>query len=305
MKKLLSISLLALSGIFSTNVAFAQCGKNDTILFLGSLRYNNVVMAESFLKNNCVSWDEKTKKMTFKQIKTVDEIKLIEKYNRGLNLESFKGEHSKDLLSSMLYESIYPRTENILAEEEKETQALLNKAGANNKFNYNWRQTTDDKDKLLDYLAKKNVENVKVNLDVVGNSVLNYMILANKPNLIKYSYTALGDKKIWIKPNSDGFFAIHFLFSPLLKNKNVATLNDVALKEIPVAYLLNAGQLKLGTGKTYDFFQYAELMKENNPDLYKKLKDKYQFEVKGINNAADVKKYINDKITFKDLLNKD
>lgn len=306
MKRIISASLLTLSGILMSNLAFAQCNtQNDTILFLGSLRYNNLKKTEELLKNNCIVWNDKTKKMTFKQIKTTEQLQLIEKYNRGLHLEGYKLELSQDLFSSTLMSEIFPKSAQVEAKEEQETETMLNNAGNKGQLNYSWRQTGEDKTKLLNYLGQKNLENVSFNKDVIGNSVLVYIILANRPELIRYSYTGLGDKKIWTKENNSGFYPIHFIFSPLLRTKNVSELNDKILKEVPVSYLLNAPQLKLGTGKSYDFFQFAELMKENNPDFYKKLKEKYKFEVTSTNSSSDIKKLINNELVLKGLKNTD
>lgn len=86
------------------------------------------------------------------------------------------------------------------------------------------------------------------------------------------------------------------MFSPLLKGKNVAELNNKMLKDTPTSYIINTN-LSLGTDKSYDYFQFAELMKENNPDLYDKLKIKYKFEIKNINKNKEVINFLNNKLS--------
>ena len=82
------------------------------------------------------------------------------------------------------------------------------------------------------------------------------------------------------------FHWLEYFYSPFL-----LTLY-LLLKDTPTSYIINT-TLSLGTDKFYDYFQFAELMKENNPDLYDKLKIKYKFEIITININKEVINFLN------------
>ena len=296
-KLLLALSIMSLSGLVSAQT----CTKDDTVLYIGSLRYNNLPMQEYYLKNKCVILDDKTKNMIVNQVKTMESVLLLEK-NVNLDPKYLKSFSNIDWLSIVLLREILAKNiQEQSIKEEEATSKYLKSINGSNKLNFNWRQTDDDKNKLIEYLAKNYSKGYTVNKDDFGNTDLIYMLLDNKPEYINYMYTAYGDKNLWLKKNKSYFSALHYMFSPLLKGKNVEALNDKVLKEIPVSYILNLGNydsLVNGKESMYDYFQFADLMKENNPDFFQKLQSKYKAQISGVVTSAEIIQDINRKLSL-------
>ena len=185
-KLLLALSIMSLSGLVSAQT----CTKDDTVLYIGSLRYNNLPMQEYYLKNKCVILDDKTKNMIVNQVKTMESVLLLEK-NVNLDPKYLKSFSNIDWLSIVLLREILAKNiQEQSIKEEEATSKYLKSINGSNKLNFNWRQTDDDKNKLIEYLAKNYSKGYTVNKDDFGNTDLIYMLLDNKPEYINYMYTS-------------------------------------------------------------------------------------------------------------------
>jgi hypothetical protein len=107
----------------------------------------------------------------------------------------------------------------------------------------------------------------------MGNTALTYVIATNHPEYLEQALGGLREKEIFIKVNRMGVTPLHIAFSPLLKGKDTTELSKKLINMVPVSYMIN------NVIWNYDFFQFAEAFKENNPIFYKMLKEKYKFEV--------------------------
>lgn len=293
MKKVV-LSLLATIAIFSQAQA-QNCNKEKTETVLAAaLHYNNLLVEENILKSGCITKNDRTLNIIVNQAQTVESVLLIEKYMPNIQFNNLKGNGNVDWLSNLLLKDILKQKnpeKNL--EEEKEIQSFLSNNIPSNKFNYQFKPTLSDTNKLLNYVGKKYNQDYTFLDDNYGYSALIYIIVDNRPDLINYVYKDYDSKKLWITQTKSKFSPIHFLFSPLLKGKDVAQMNDRVLKDVPVSYLINVPQLRLIDNRMYDFFQFAELMKDNNPDFYKKLKAKYKFETQSVYDTPEMRKFIN------------
>lgn len=126
---------------------------------------------------------------------------------------------------------------------------------------------------LLDILAKDYAKNSSPNKDKMKNTALTYVIANNYPEYLEQSLGRLREKEMFIQINGKGVNPLHIAFSPLLKSKNTEELSKKLINMVPVSYMIN------NIIWNYDYFQFAEAFKENNPTFYKMLKEKYKFEV--------------------------
>lgn len=294
MMKKLVLTLLTTFAVFSQAQA-QNCNKekSETVL-AASLHYNNLFETEKILKSGCITKNDRALNIIVNQAQTVESVMLVEKYMPSVKYHNLKGNGNVDWLSALLLKEITTqKNPKKIIEEEKEIQSFLGKNIPANNFNYQFKPTITDANKLLNYVGKKYKEEYTFLPDNYGYNALVYILAANRADLINYVYKDYDSKKIFITPTKSKFAPIHFLFSPLLKGKNTSQLSDKILRDIPVSYFINTPQLKIMDSRIYDFFQFAELMKDNNPDFYRKLKAKYKFETKSVYDTPEVRKFIN------------
>lgn len=296
LNSLLLLSLITISTISNASISCAKNQEDNMILFVGSLRYNNLEVEKELLKNKCVVNLSSKDNYILEDVNTVEALDIILKNNKAFILNDARMDLNRDFFSDLLLREVNKvEREKIFKKEDPEIRQRISKVDVNNLLNKSWKPSEEDYNKLLNFVGSSYYNNSTNLKDNKGEYAINYVILANKPELIKYSYTVFTGKKAWTIKNNNGFSALHFMFSPSLKNKDVKKLNDLMLKEVPVSYLINTNLL-LGTGKTFDYFQFAELMKNNNPDLYQKLKNMYKFEIKNLNNDKTVISFIENKL---------
>jgi hypothetical protein len=298
MKKNLLVILIFYALI---NISYAQqilCGKTEEdnyTLLVGSIRYNNLNIEKSILQK-CFKKIKLNDFFILEDIYTKEALEILLNSDKTLNLNDLKS-NNRDFFSTLLLRDIKKNEK--LAQYKVENNEIIDKINSVDKYNLinkKWMSNDEDYKKLLEFVANQYYSNLTIPKDSSNKSAIYYVILANKPNLLQYSYTLLNGKKSWILKDGNGLSPIHYMFSPLLKGKNVSELNDKMLKDTPTSYLINT-ILNLDIDKSYDYFQFAELMKENNPDLYAKLKSKYKFEIKNLNKNKEVIKLLNNKLS--------
>lgn len=293
MKKIALLLLMTIGISFQAQAQNCNKEKTETVL-AAALHYNNLVVEEKMLKSGCVTKNDRTLNIIVNQAQTVESVLLIEKYMPNIQFNNLKGNGNVDWLSTLLLKDILKqKNPQQFIEDDKEIQSFLMKNIPVNNFNYQFKPTSLDNNKLLNYVGKKYNEDYSFFEDNYGYSALVYIVAANRPDLINYVYKDYDSKKTWITPTKSKFTPLHFLFSPLLKGKDVSQLNDKVLKDVPVSYLINVPQLRLMDSRIYDFFQFAELMKDNNPDFYRKLKARYKFEIQSVYDTPEMRKFIN------------
>ncbi len=122
----------------------------------------------------------------------------------------------------------------------------------------------------FDKLAEKYKSKYAISRDIYGNSLVSYVILGNLPQYIESSFSAYGSKVILFQKNKDGYSPLHLMFSKKFKTEKVEELNNKILSLITERDLM---KLKY---KNLSYLEYANLLKENNPDFYKKLVEKFK-----------------------------
>lgn len=133
--------------------------------------------------------------------------------------------------------------------------------------------STQSKKELLDLMAKEYSQSLVINEDKMKNTALTYVIATNNPQYLTDALGMLKEKKLFMKKNAMGVTSMHLAFSPLLKGKNTEELSKKLINIIPVNYMIN------NVIWNYDYFQFAEAFKDNNPMFYNMLKEKYRVQI--------------------------
>lgn len=161
---------------------------------------------------------------------------------------------------------------------KKETTEAAKKMIAQNYPGVDISKINDDlkansRKELLDLLAKEYSQVSSPNQDKMRNTALTYAIATNHPQYIEAALGGLREKEMFMKLNGMGITPLHVAFSNPLRGKNTDELSKKLLAVVPVSYMIN------NVIWNYDYFQFAEAFKDNNPTFYRMLKDKYKFEV--------------------------
>lgn len=167
----------------------------------------------------------------------------------------------------MMSERVKKETPDAARKVIAQTYAGVDVSKMNDTLKYNSRKD------LLDLLAKEYSQVSVPNQDKMKNTALTYVIATNHPEYIDAALGGLREKEMFMKLNGMGITPLHVAFSNPLKGKNTDELSKKLLATVPVSYMIN------NVIWNYDYFQFAEAFKENNPTFYKMLKDKYKFEV--------------------------
>lgn len=228
--------------------------------------------------------------------KDLQTLKLYQE--KGVKINSGTSPYGQDLLSYILINHV------LYEKNDEEQKELLTKSAK--RFNLKVEKYDDspisgtNRESVLKYLSE-NYNRALAPKDIFSNTAVSYAILTLEPqvlqNIIKDSPTLS-----LLRKNKYGISPVHLAFAtkyPQDKSvvqKNNAEINDMIVKNIELKHI---GSLTINN---VQFFDFVELMKENNIDLYEKLKKKFkfnsnvsklqpQFITKGFNSLNDAMKY--------------
>lgn len=139
------------------------------------------------------------------------------------------------------------------------------------------------KKELLDYIATEYSKTISIHTNRNGDFALGYVIANNYPEYVTASLGRLQDTSLFTKPNKNNITPLIYMFSPQLKGKDTTVLSKKMINLVPVNSLIKSKIL------IYDYFQYAEAFKENNPYFYNELKNKYKFNITSSVTPTDYK----------------
>lgn len=197
MKKNLLVSLICYALI---NVSYAQqmsCGKTEEdnyTLLVGSIRYNKLNIEKSILQK-CFKQIKLNDFFILEDIYTKEALEILLSGDRTLNLNDLRS-NNRDFFSTLLLRDIKKNEK--LAQykaENNEIIARINSVDKSQLINKKWMSNDADYNKLLEFVASQYYNNVNIPKDSSNRSAINYVILANKPNLLQYSYTSFNGKK--------------------------------------------------------------------------------------------------------------
>lgn len=274
MKKLLIPLILG----FTISSSYAVCIKptrKETVLLSATAYSQQYDKMSALLDKYCYEFrpDDADSNTPLLVNTSAKGLALIES-KTGKNYANTSIDHNRmDLFSAILIDGAM-----MSDRVKKETVSDVKKVMAQNYPNVDISKITPEevnrsRKDLLDMLAKEYSQSSSLNRDKMKNTALTYVIATNHPEYLEQALGGLREKEIFIKMNGMGVTPLHIAFSPLLKGKNTDELSKKLITMVPVSYMIN------NIIWNYDYFQFAEAFKDNNPTFYKMLKERYKFEV--------------------------
>lgn len=216
----------------------------------------------------------------FSMIHDLDTLKIVEKQVNILKPGYEKQPFLLLLINSKFQLLSQEDITNIINLQKKLNNDNTNYLG--NKISINEQSFNKNKEELINYLNKK-YNNEKV-YDSYGNSELIYSLISNNNDLFNYYvHREINKFKIttFDKKNTFGLTLYHMAFSPSLKGQKTEAVNEVLIN------LLHEEKLQNLSFNNLSFFEFAYLLKDNNPDFYKKILKKYKLNEKIISQIKE------------------
>lgn len=137
---------------------------------------------------------------------------------------------------------------------------------------------------------------------IQGNSLV-YALITNSS--YAFNFIAPTSKELALKNNTNVKIA-HYLFSPIYEVGNPASREYLSIYLSKEEFSLrNINTLYYYDPLSISFYEYAEIMKEYNPELYKSLSERSDFKIreyfKNTENTSNLKESILEKIRFENI----
>jgi hypothetical protein len=155
---------------------------------------------------------------------------------------------------------------------------------------------------LLDFVVQDYNKNYSLPVNPQHNTPLTFAVIANEPEVLNNLMNSSSKTLYLYKKNDNGVTPIHLAFSvkkPLDKtnyNKNLIAVNTLLLDNIDLS------KIKYLNMDDISFFEIVEALKDNNPDLYQKLKNKFHFNVDQHKITSQLKTTLSKKLNIVDTI---
>lgn len=233
--------------------------------------------------------------------RTPSDIELFRK--AGVSLDSYKaGKHQLDLMSYLLLKSNFSFK---VSETEKSTIIAVQKKYVPNISKESLQMkpiSVAEHEVLLDHVSTAYQKLYSLPLSSQHNTALHFAVIANEPTVLKNLLTDNSRKLYLYRKNKAGIAPLHLVFAtkkPVNKEdyqKKLEELNTLLINNIDSSKI---NYLKL---ESLSYFELAELFKDNNPDFYKKLKQKFNFPNSNIKVGTEAKNAILKQLNFVDTI---
>lgn len=295
MKKLL---LSIISTLFITNTyACTNPTASDYKALMAATGFNQPAVASKLANTYCYNLTT----FDFKRMKsehpiffspTVDFLKFYVANSRDVTQHQSR-EFKLDILSKILispYASYYVSNEqqkNDSINFIKKYEPSASVAWYNNPYQtidnpkerYNNQNALNNRRQMINYLIPIYSRLSEVPKDANQNSVLYFSMITNEYPVFKN--LAINDSDFYNR-NVDGYTLFHLAFGPHVYagnqeegQANLKKINDIIVSRFKLSYMSYL------TFKDIPFEYFIDMMQENNPDLYQKLKAKINFSIDG------------------------
>lgn len=287
LNKKLSVFLMTLLSMSATNVMAQNCiePKDNEYFLLSITSYaQKYDIQKELLNKYCYkdSMRNRYEKGPFVMVSSKEGLINLEK-KMGKQWAAVPIEEQKfDMFSLKLLKNA--ETKRLFQEDLVNTKKMLSKNFKNvDVTNINENLINNSRKELLDYLSEQYAKSFNINRDRMGNFALFYVISNNYPEYLTKALGAEQNKNLFLKKNLTGATPLIAMFANELKGKNTQELSKKVIDMIPVSYIINSSIMG------YDYFQFAETFKDNNPYFYKELKNKFKFDVTKAISKTDYK----------------
>lgn len=287
LKKVIQSSVLAIVCLFGNNSYAAMCRQPqqmDYQALMLATSVNKIETVKNLLGTYCYNFDfykQNNLVPPFFLAHNVEMVKLFQSYH--IDIIGYQDKLTDlDYLSSLLIEPINTTTPT--SKEQDEFFSLLQKYDptVTRKMLVNSQNITlEERKALLGYVAGLYKEGYVQKKDIFNNTALSYVILTGEDSLVNSTMGSTTTLPLFRK-NKEGFAPIHLLFNAhylgstneKVKLEHIEKLNDEIIQ------ILDNSKVNLLNFRDMSFFEFAEMMKDGNPDFYNKLKAKFKFTVK-------------------------
>ncbi len=256
------------------------------------IRINNTQGMEKILKTKCFDTSSQNDFSLYYLTKSVDTLKLLEKYDRNPGyadyIKKIKKDSKRQLISELMVSPFYyyPLAKEF-EEEVKNPELRLKKYGVSKEEiekNDVAIVNEESREALLKYVAEKTVKATLITKDDIDYNAYAYAIYLSENSVLDVLLKNAISKRDLINKNVHEISPVHLAFAPKVFAGSDAKINEEKLKKTNdlIVEHLDKKFIPLLTIRSMPFWTYVELYKNNNLDLYKKLKEKHNFKATGL-----------------------
>jgi hypothetical protein len=212
--------------------------------------------------------------------RSVEDLKIY--FPEGSSISVFgEGNYARDLLSFAVSAYHSPRM------NEKEVRLADKYLAPGEKINVTPEKlTTKEHDELMSYIVKAyNKEGYTFTNTSDRNNMFHYVIVANNPKVLNELTDNNSYRNLYLyKKSLSGLTPLHFAFAKKMPYDEATQKTDTPLMNNLLLNFVTKERVQLLTylgtgGPALSYFEFAEIMKDENPDFYKKLQAKFNFKV--------------------------
>ena len=282
LKKIIKSSLIALAfsatASYAQNAAPAQCAqptdRDYAYLLINVLRTNNTNSPNDFKKiDNLLSYycynltQEKGIENPIFSIYSAETLKIFD--SKKINLLGVRSKkHGFDIFSNALFFSEKYKNKEFATSRSNDYSKSYKDLFPQEAVPISFTIKEEQFKALFDVLNEKYKQKNVVSDDLYGNSLLHYVIVTNRPEYLETAMGPYSTSKFSVK-NKKGITPLHLMFSPALKGKDVKQLNE------KVFSLISDKDILKNRISNMHYHAFANLMKDNNPQFYKMINDKF------------------------------
>ncbi len=294
-KTTILLALLATFGFFGTAVAQAQkpnagcmsTMEDPDLLDLALLtKINNIKGMEKILKNRCFDTSKEKDYFIYYMSKSYDALNLLEKYDRNPNyidyLKKFEKSDRQMLSEAMVSPLYYVSFFEDIKQENKNIDVFFKKYGVVKEDVLKNDIAIIDgtsREIFLKYLAEQTIKKTLITKDSIDFNAYAYAIYLSEPTVLEVLLKNTISKRDITVKNVHEVAPIHLAFAPKVFVGSDDKINEEKLKKTNdlIVEHLDKKYVPLLSIRTIPFWTYVELYKNNNLDLYNKLKEKHNF----------------------------
>lgn len=250
------------------------------------IKLNNLQGIEKVLKSKCFDTGKEKDYFLYYLVKSTDSLTMLEKFDRNPNYTDYLKKFEKSdrqLLSELMVSPLYyPSVVQVIKEENQDPNVLFKKYGVSKEdVEKNDKPVLDDntREKLLKYVAEQTVKKALITKDSLDFNAYSYAVYLSEPSVLEILLKNAVSKRDLTVKNVHEIAPVHLAFAPKVFVGTDEKINEEKLKKTNdlIVEHLDKKYVPLLSIRAMPFWTYVELYKNNNLDLYNKLKAKHNF----------------------------
>jgi len=295
-KTTILLALIATFGFFGNAVAQPQkSGASSCMTTMDDpdladlallAKINNIQGMERILKTRCFDSGKEKDYFVYYMSKSAEALSLLEKFDRNPNytdyLKSFEKSDRQLLSEAMVSPLYYVSILEDIKQENKNADVFFKKYGVSKEELPKVDKPIIDeatREKFLKYIAEQTVKKTLITKDTIDFNAYSYAIYLSEPTVLEVLLKSAISKRDMTVKNVHEIAPVHLAFAPKVFVGTDDKINEEKLKKTNdlIVEHLDKKYVALLSIRTMPFWTYVELYKNNNLDLYNKLKAKHNF----------------------------